>query len=303
MPTQNDVRQVARAPAPIHPNDWHRTVRRVRLRAGRAIRLLGGSAPEGADEKAEGPRVAAWERHSETPLAVLAVLFLLGYAIQVLAPHLSQGWSRALNVSIWAIWICFAVDFVARVYLARRRTRYVLRHIVDLVIIGLPMLRPLRILRLVMLLRMINRKFADTLRGRVVLYGAFTALLLILCASLGELQAERGHHGANIGSFGDSLWWSIVTICTVGYGDTYPVTTEGRFIAAALMISGVGLFGVVTASFAAWLVDQLRVEESESQAATQRDLEALQAQLDRIEAHLSAAAAAPGAKPASRRRP
>ncbi len=53
------------------------------------------------------------------------------------------------------------------------------------------------------------------------------------------------------------------------------------------MISGVGLFGAVTASFAAWLVDQLRVEESESQAATQRDLHAVQAQLDRIEKRLA----------------
>ncbi len=272
------------------PTEWQRTARRARVRAGRAIRLLGGSSAEGADERAEGPRVAAWERRAEWPLAVLAGLFLVGYAVQVLAQGLSPDARTVLNALVWAIWISFGVDFLIRVGLARRRTRYVWRHLVDVVIIALPMLRPLRVLRLIMLLRMINRRFAATLRGRVVIYGAFTALLLIFCASLAVLQAERHHPGANITGFGDALWWAIVTICTVGYGDRFPVTVEGRSVGVALMISGVGLFGAVTASFAAWLVDQLRVEESESEAATQRDLHAVQAQLDRIEKRLAAQA-------------
>lgn len=152
------------------------------------------------------------------------------------------------------------------------------------------MLRPLRILRLLMLMRMLNRRLAETLRGRVVVYGAITAALLIFCASLAVLQAERHHHGANIESFADALWWSVVTICTVGYGDRFPVTLDGRCIGIALMISGVGLFGAVTASFAAWLVDQLR-EEEENKQTTLADLDRLRVQLDRIEARLDAVGA------------
>jgi voltage-gated potassium channel len=129
---------------------------------------------------------------------------------------------------------------------------------------------------------------ANTLRGRVVVYGAFTAVLLIFCASLAVLQAERGHPGANIESFWDAIWWSVVTICTVGYGDKFPVTIEGRCVGIGLMVAGVGLFGVVTASFAAWLVDQLRDEEEASQQATRADLVALREQLGRIEARLEA---------------
>ena len=80
----------------------------------------------------------------------------------------------------------------------------------------------------------------------------------------------------------------MVTICTVGYGDKFPVTIEGRCVGIGLMVAGVGLFGVVTASFAAWLVDQLRDEEAASQQATRADLVALREQLARIEARLDA---------------
>jgi voltage-gated potassium channel len=281
---------------------WHRRVRRVRRRAGRAFAMFGGQSA--ADDRAEGPRVAAWQRRTEWPLAILAVCFLAAYAVQVLARGLDPTWRHLVNDGVWTIWALFLLDFVVRVYLARRHTRYVWRHSADIAIIALPMLRPLRVLRVILLMRMLNRRLADQLRGRVVVYGAFTAVLLIFCASLAVLQAERGHAGANIETFGDAVWWSIVTICTVGYGDSFPVTVEGRFVGAGLMISGVGLFGVVTASFAAWLVDQLRDEEAENQQTTRADVDSLRAQLDRIEKRLEALAPPgplPRKKPARRK--
>lgn len=288
-------------PSPSPPVPWQRRVRRVRIRAGRAFAMLGGQSP--ADARAEGPRVAAWQSRTEWPLAALAGLFLAGYAVQVLARGLDRSARTALNDTVWAIWLLFALDFIVRALLARRHVRYIWRHLADVVIIALPMLRPLRVLRLIMLMRMLNRRLAETLRGRVVVYGAFTAVLLVFCSSLAVLQAERGARGANIESFGDALWWSVVTICTVGYGDHFPVTLNGRFVGAALMISGVGLFGVVTASFAAWLVDQLRDEEHEIEQTTHADVLALRAQLDRIEQRLDSLSGAPSAVAAAPRRP
>jgi voltage-gated potassium channel len=249
--------------------------------------MLGGNA-ERADKRAEGPRVMAWQTRAEWPLALLALIFLAAYTIQVLGYRMEHRWRTFDNDILWTVWALFAAEFLVRVYLARRHTRYVWRHSADVAMIALPMLRPLRVLRVLMLMRMLNRRMADTLRGRVVVYGAFTAVLLIFCASLAVLQAERGHHGANIQSFWDAIWWSMVTICTVGYGDRFPVTVEGRCVGIGLMVAGVGLFGVVTASFAAWLVDQLRDEEEASQQATRADLVALREQLGRIEARLDA---------------
>ena len=77
-----------------------------------------------------------------------------------------------------------------------------------------------------------------------------------------------------------------VTICTVGYGDRFPVTTEGRFVGVALMVSGVALVGAVTASFATWMIDRLRVEEEDAQSATRRDLHLVEQHLDGVQRNL-----------------
>ncbi len=76
--------------------------------------------------------------------------------------------------------------------------------------------------------------------------------------SVAMLDAEQNAPGANITSFGDALWWACSTVTTVGYGDRYPVTTEGRIIAVALMIVGISLLGAITASVATWMVSQVQ---------------------------------------------
>jgi voltage-gated potassium channel len=77
--------------------------------------------------------------------------------------------------------------------------------------------------------------------------------LLIIFSSIAILQVEKDP-ASNIKSAEDAIWWAYVTITTVGYGDKYPVTTEGRVIAAVLMTAGVGLFGTFTAYVASWFV-------------------------------------------------
>lgn len=220
-------------------------------------------------------------------MVALAVVFLAGYAVDVLAISLDESWHATLRDVDYAIWALFAIDYVIRISLADDRVRYWWRHLLDLLIIVLPILRPLRVLRLVMLLRVLNRRVAATLRGKILLYGMASAVLLVFCGALAMLDAERGATEAQIRTFGDALWWATTTILTIGYGDRVPVTTEGRFVAVGLMISGVLLFGAVTASFASWLIDRVRVEEEESQTATRHDLRVVQAQLDRIEARLA----------------
>jgi voltage-gated potassium channel len=252
-----------------------------------------------ADLIAEGPRVAGWERRVEWPLTALALLFLAGYAVEILKRPLPAAWHRDIEIATWVIWAAFAIDFVVRVVLARRHVRYAWRHVTDVLIIALPILRPLRLLRVVLLVRTLNRKMAESFGGSVIVYGGVVAGLICFCSSLAILSAERGH-GGNIQTFGDALWWSVVTISTVGYGDRYPATTEGRFIGAALMITGVALFGAVTASFASWLVDQARSDEAADQQATRDDLDALREQLHRMETQLAAISAATGAAPVRR---
>ena len=85
-------------------------------------------------------------------------------------------------------------------------------------------------------------------------------------AAIAMLDVEQDADGANITTFGDSLWWAAVTTATVGYGDRYPVTTEGRLIAVALMLVGIATVGAVIASVTAWLVAQVEADKQDASA-------------------------------------
>ncbi len=227
-------------------------------------------------------QVRTWLERSDWALAAVALLFLVAYAWPILQPTLGRNWKHACQVVEFGSWIVFLVDYLVRVWAAPNRRRYFTKHLLDLVIVALPALRPLRLMRLVILFRVLNRKAAASLRGRVPLYVTVSALTLVVCGALAVLDAERHAAGSNINSFGDALWWAVVTVTTVGYGDHFPVTLQGRCVAAGLMIGGVALIGVVTASFAAWFIDRVRDDEEAAQAATQRDLELIAVRLEAL---------------------
>jgi voltage-gated potassium channel len=219
-------------------------------------------------------RLERFEKGTEWPLAIVAVVFLAAYSVQVLTPP--QGhFSTAMHLVIGITYAIFVVDYLARLILATDRPRWFVRHLVDLAIVGLPLLRPLRLLRLVVLLTALHRAIGGAVRGRVVVYTAFSAVLLLYTGSLAILDYERGHPGSKVNNFGDALWWSISTLTSVGYGDKSPVTAAGRVIAIFLVIGGIGLVGSVTATLASWIVQRVSEEDSEQQAATAVHIEAL----------------------------
>lgn len=219
------------------------------------------------------------EQRTEWPLVVAALLFLLGYAVPILNPGVSTGVRSVCTVVLLVTWLVFVADFLGRIWLAERRGHYLIRHVPDVLVLAVPVLRPLRLLRLLVLVRVLNRQAGSALRGRVAIYVGAAAVTVIFCAALAVLDAERGHDGANINTFGDAVWWAVTTVMTVGYGDRYPVTVEGRFVAVGLMIAGIALIGVVTASFATWLIDRVRQVEAESRSATAADVNALRSEM------------------------
>ena len=242
------------------------------------------------------PRIAAWNAKVDWPLTALAVAFLVLYAWQVLDTGLAQGPRDALGAGLTAIWVLFGVDYLVRLRLARRRWRFVGANLLDLVMLLLPMFRPLRALRMVTVISVLNRQLRDDARGRIAIYVGATVALVGFVAALAVLEAERDVPGASITSFGEALWWTITTLSTVGYGDRYPVTFEGRLVAATLMVAGIALLGVVTASIASWFVENLRRTEQQVSAEVEEvsdeveevsaDVEATQVQLAEVLAEL-----------------
>ena len=179
---------------------------------------------------------------------------------------LGQGAAaRGAVIANWAIWALFAVDLTVRVWLASGyRRRYLAAHWYDVGIVVLsvlPYFRPLRILRSARALRVLRAArvtvYATSFWHAVVrLWGGLIgkALVVVIPAIVGAGSAgvwivEKDSNG-NIDHYGDAAWWAITTVTTVGYGDIAPVTTEGRVIAAVLMVTGIAAFGVVTANIA-----------------------------------------------------
>ncbi|WP_206422557.1 potassium channel family protein [Nocardioides pantholopis] len=214
-------------------------------------------------------RVARWERRAEVPLLLLAVAFLVAYAWPVLDPRLDPDLRSFLDLVSWTVWAAFVVDFVARITLAEERGPYVLRHWYDVALIALPMLRPLRLLRLLAFARILHRAAVSSLVGRVGVYVGGTAVVAIALGAIAVLDAERADPGANITTFGDALWWATTTVTTVGYGDFFPVTFSGRVVGVTLMLVGISVVGTVTASVATWLISSVETKnraEAEARA-------------------------------------
>src|SRR5262245_12425333 len=116
-------------------------------------------------------RLERWERNTEIPLLLLAAAFLVAYAWPVLDPRLDPDLGTFLRVASWTVWVAFAFDFAIRLYLAGSdRWPYAKRHWYDVALIALPMLRPLRLLRLLALARVINRSARRSLVGQVATY-------------------------------------------------------------------------------------------------------------------------------------
>ncbi len=157
----------------------------------------------------------------------------------------------------------FVLEFGSRILAARSRTGYFRGHWIDVIALA-PPIRVARVLRLLRLLRLV-RAFAGIYRAGMHVHGlarhkGFAWLLLAWLGVMAVCSAWLyiAEHGANkaVENPFDALWWGVVTLTTVGYGDVTPVTTEGRIAAMALMLLGIGLFGAITATITSYLLSR-----------------------------------------------
>jgi voltage-gated potassium channel len=187
-------------------------------------------------------------------LTFLALAFLLAFSYPAFVNPVPSSTQTLLNVVQWISWIAFAVDLIYGLSNAKNKKKYLKKHPLEVAAVLLPFLRPLRLMRVISFGGLaiqkvaIGRQFAITIK--VFLASIFVAYISAVQITI----TERAVDGSNIKNFGDGLWWAITTVTTVGYGDRYPTTTEGRCLAVALMIMGISLMGVITASVAAWFV-------------------------------------------------
>jgi voltage-gated potassium channel len=235
------------------------------------------------------------------------MLFLCLYALaalsaEVLLPVTVQG---RLLLAYVDDFICgvFFIDFLLNWVAAEHKWKYLRTWgwidllssvpVVDALRVG-RLARVLRIVRLLRALKVSRFVVLHLVRRRqgAALYGTATvAFTMVIVSSLAVLSFETVP-GANIRTAGDALWWALCTIATVGYGDYYPVTWEGRAVAAVLMTVGVGLIGVLSGAMVSWFVRPDYEREKDEIRLLRRDIAELTAHVQALRASHDTAARA-----------
>ncbi len=181
---------------------------------------------------------------------------MLAMASVALAFVPDSDWSHYLSIGIWVV---FVLDYAIR--FARTRSRWAfVRHNLAELLAALPwdVLRGFRLLRLLRLMRLVrglgvlwqtHRTVQGVLRTNGLRYVLLVTAIVVVVGGLVVREVEPG-----ITSYGDAIWWSLVTTATVGYGDIAPKTAAGRITAAILMLVGIGTIGTVTAGIATYFL-------------------------------------------------
>ena len=228
----------------------------------------------------------------EWPMAILALAVIPALLLDDgAATPRTHAIASAVN---WIIWLAFCGEFGARLAVAPNRQRFLHRSWFDVLIIavsppfGVPDLfqsvraiRAVRILRLVRALAFLGigiKTSRRALRHRQFHYVLVLTAGVMVLGATGLYVVEHGQNDS-LTSFWDALWWAMSTTTTVGYGDIYPMTGEGRLISVLLMLTGIGVISIFTATIASLFM--IEDEEDEFRGIHKR-LDGIEAKLDRL---------------------
>jgi voltage-gated potassium channel len=225
-----------------------------RRKEERRRQIIAGSTPAGGRHDL----VDKIERFTKYPLALLGIAWLV-IAIVVLTKDLNGSASTALVGSLFALWAIALVEYAVRLVVTPDRRGYLKRRWVEPATVVVP---PLQGWHLVGMEKVSLLVYEGELRAETIL--KHHSLFRVLIAAAGTLFLgawlvllfEENAKGSNIHSYPDALWWAIVTVTTVGYGDRFPVSAGGRAVAVVLMLVGIGLIGVLTATVASVFVKE-----------------------------------------------
>ena len=212
----------------------------------------------------------------------LFALFSIGYEHIV---QIDAQVKQILELSDFAVCCVFFLDFTYNMARARNKWRYfytwgwidLLSSVpyIDVLRFGRVsrILRIIRILRSFKATKILAEFILERRKESVFLAAALITILIIIFSSISVLSFEKGAPSSNIQTAEEAVWWSVVTMTTVGFGDKYPVTFEGRVIACLLMVTGIGLFGMFSGFIASWFISPETICKEDDIQAIRRDVE------------------------------
>jgi voltage-gated potassium channel len=255
--------------------------------------VLAGAKPSGGRHDL----VDRIEQHTKIPMALLGLAWLV-LAIMALNSDVNGSASTFVVASLFVLWVILLVEYLVRLIVTPDRRGYLKRRWVEPATVIVPPLQGWRIVgieKMCLLLREGELRVESILRHhslfRVLIAGAGTIFLGAWLVLLFEERAK----GSNIHDYPDALWWAIVTATTVGYGDRFPITEGGRIVAVILMLVGIGLIGVLTATVASVFIkehtDANREEYKRGHADLGQQLFVISSRLADVERRLGASPA------------
>ena len=237
----------------------------------------------------ENERAVRYGRYFEWPMIFLAFWIILEWYIEAqYDPH-----PMLIMITDWLIWSFFVFETLVLLYLVDNKGHYLKSNWGNLVIIsaGVPLLWDafpnaggLRALRLLVLFSLLFNMsgVAHKVLGRNHL-GTTLMISFIIVIMAGTLMAVID---PNIDTPFDGIWWAWVTITTVGYGDLVPGSTAGRLFGSVLILMGIALFSMLTASFSAFFIEQEEEKLSEQEVHNSQQLEDLRQQVQALESKI-----------------
>ncbi len=264
MEDSADATTVEAATTPKKPSSLERIQRLEKLeqerleekarREERRRQVIAGAKPSGGRHDL----VDRIERVTRFPMTLLGVTWLV-LAVVVLDTDVNGSASKVLVGSLFVLWAVMLVEYLVRLVITPDTPDYVRRRWVEPATVLVP---PLQGWHVVGIEKMSLLLHEGELRAESILkhHSLFRVLIAVVATLfLGAwlvLLFDENAKGSNIHDYPDALWWAIVTVTTVGYGDRYPVTEGGRIVAVILMLVGIGLIGVLTATVASVFIKE-----------------------------------------------
>jgi voltage-gated potassium channel len=210
----------------------------------------------------------------------IIMLFVIFMAIISLSSEFTMDLSSKelifVTVINYLIWGIFIIDYIGRLYISDDRLKFIKSNIFDLISIfpfphlfkvarGIHLIKNIKLLRLsisiilLVFFRKMKRNINYLVQKSSIFYIIWLTVITIFLGAIGLYLTEER-------PFMDSLWWSFVTATTVGYGDISPSTTAGRLIACVLMITGIGLIGMLTGNITSFFINKKHTTSYKSEA-------------------------------------